>query len=474
MDEQAKTIITLFLLLLVLAGVAVAKVTGVFDKEELVMEGTEYVEYSSEELMAIADEAREAEKLKEQQKLQEAAENGDLDTLINSSLNNSEFQNALSSFEAIIEVFSGVAMIIGIITSIVAILTPIINYKLFIKLGLPADLVMWLILGPVVSLVLGFFNILIVSLIWALIEFIMMIRLFLAYIRKLAVNPIIPLAIVIGFVLAWIPVNIIAIIGALTVIIAAIIFNIDTTNVTGKMFGKSVAYRVGMFFLTPIFNGKLAFDHNEVVIMSALEARENKGSSIRTKSKSNVRSMSEQMSKDEEDDGDDFLIFEEIDGEKVSDKTGETEEFDELEEMTKVEEDKTEEPVDLPVFSRASKKVEDKDVEEDVVEEFLEEEKVEEEVNDLPVFSRASKEDKKIVNEVEEIESMEELEELEKIKAVEEDKVTEEESDLPVFSRISKTKEDKKEEDKVTEEESDLPVFSRISKSTDNKKTNKE
>ena len=448
MDEQAKTIITLFLLLLVLAGVAVAKVTGVFDKEELVMEGTEYVEYSSEELMAIADEAREAEKLKEQQKLQEAAENGDLDTLINSSLNNSEFQNALSSFEAIIEVFSGVAMIIGIITSIVAILTPIINYKLFIKLGLPADLVMWLILGPVVSLVLGFFNILIVSLIWALIEFIMMIRLFLAYIRKLAVNPIIPLAIVIGFVLAWIPVDIIAIIGALTVIIAAIIFNIDTTNVTGKMFGKSVAYRVGMFFLTPIFNGKLAFDHNEVVIMSALEARENKGSSIRTKSKSNVRSMSEQMSKDEEDDGDDFLIFEEIDGEKVSDKTGETEEFDELEEMTKVEEDKTEEPVDLPVFSRASKKVEDKDVEEDVVEEFLEEEKVEEEVNDLPVFSRASKEDKKIVNEVEEIESMEELEELEKIKAV--------------------------EEDKVTEEESDLPVFSRISKSTDNKKTNKE
>ena len=448
MDEQAKTIITLFLLLLVLAGVAVAKVTGVFDKEELVMEGTEYVEYSSEELMAIADEAREAEKLKEQQKLQEAAENGDLDTLINSSLNNSEFQNALSSFEAIIEVFSGVAMIIGIITSIVAILTPIINYKLFIKLGLPADLVMWLILGPVVSLVLGFFNILIVSLIWALIEFIMMIRLFLAYIRKLAVNPIIPLAVVIGFVLAWIPVDIIAIIGALTVIIAAIIFNIDTTNVTGKMFGKSVAYRVGMFFLTPIFNGKLAFDHNEVVIMSALEARENKGSSIRTKSKSNVRSMSEQMSKDEEDDGDDFLIFEEIDGEKVSDKTGETEEFDELEEMTKVEEDKTEEPVDLPVFSRASKKVEDKDVEEDVVEEFLEEEKVEEEVNDLPVFSRASKEDKKIVNEVEEIESMEELEELEKIKAV--------------------------EEDKVTEEESDLPVFSRISKSTDNKKTNKE
>lgn len=397
MDEQAKTIITLFLLLLVLAGVAVAKVTGIFDKEDLVMEGTEYVEYSSEELMAIAEKASEEEKLKEQQALQEAANNGDVGALINGSLDSSEFQNALSGLESLVEVFSGVAMIIGLISAIVGILTPIINYKLFIKLGLPSDLVMWLIVGPVVGAVLGFLNIIIITLIWALIQFIMSIRLFLAYIRKLAVNPIIPLAMVIGFAVSWIPVSIIGVVGVLTAVISGIILGIDTTNVTGKMFGKSVAFRIGMFFLSPIFNGKLAFDSNEVVVMSALEARESQATGIKSK----VRSMSKPMS--EYDEEEDFLIFEEIDGEKVSEKTEDIDEFDELEEMTKIEEDK-------------------------------------EKVNELPVFSRTSKKEKT----VEKIEEVEEIDELEEMTKIEEDKTEEDVNDLPVFSRISKSTDNKK------------------------------
>ena len=149
----------------------------------------------------------------------------------------------LSAFSIYASVMSGI--MIGI--SFMMLIVYVINFKLYVKLGMSRNTAMWAVIVPFVSLVLSVLEIEGLMTLWSIATVIISFYLQFKFYQLIGINP-------------WLMFTVfIPIVG----FIFAIYLAIKQTINLGDMFKKGSGFKLGLFFLAPIFRGILAFNDNE-------------------------------------------------------------------------------------------------------------------------------------------------------------------------------------------------------------------
>ena len=244
MDEQSKTILTLIVVLVLLVGVAVGKNAGIFGKKEgelLPVNGNMVVQSATTDSTITSPY------------------NGITmsDVYVDGDYTYSDYSddlyNSTASGDELFEVIGTIGKIMGgvvIAISVALLVIYVIDYKIYIKLGMEKNTAMWAIIVPFVNLVLSCLEVGGLATIWTIVGAIITIYLHFKFLQLIGINPWLMFTILIPFV------------G----FIFAIYLGIKQAMALGDMFRKGTGFKVGLFFLAPIFKGILAFSEKEQAI----------------------------------------------------------------------------------------------------------------------------------------------------------------------------------------------------------------
>lgn len=245
MDEQARTILILFILVALLAAVAVAKVSGSFDTKSkteilsvenagstIIADSSYSTNVSTEEIMGTIsfygydDSGTETGVVS-----LNVYDDGSLAEVMNMA-------NTAVKMASYTMMFSIFIMLVG----------NLITYKLYLKIGMDRNLIVWLIIIPFVDLVLTVLELTVIASVWTIIGGIVQIIITVKFFKLLGMN----------VKLLWL------LLIPVVNIFVGIYFMIVSTSRIGDLFGKSTGFKIGMILLSPIFNGILAFSPNEI------------------------------------------------------------------------------------------------------------------------------------------------------------------------------------------------------------------
>ena len=247
MDEQSKTILTLIVVLVLLVGVAVGKNAGIFGKKDgelLPVDGNMVVQSTTTD-SAITSSYNGIT-------MTDAYVDEDYIYSDYSSYSD-DLYNSTASGDELFEVIGTIGKIMGgvvIAISVALLVIYVIDYKIYIKLGMEKNTAMWAIIVPFVNLVLSCLEVGGLATIWSIVGAIITIYLHFKFLQLIGINPWLMFTILIPFV------------G----FIFAIYLGIKQAMALGDMFRKGTGFKVGLFFLAPIFKGILAFSEKEQAI----------------------------------------------------------------------------------------------------------------------------------------------------------------------------------------------------------------
>lgn len=251
MDEQSKTIVTLIVVLLLLVGVAVGKNAGLFGKDEgelLPVNGNMVVQSTITDSVIITPYNGIT--------MTDAYMNGNYissdyyDYYDYSSLSEDDIYKTTESLDGVFGAFDTFGKIMSgvmITISVALLVIYVIDYKLYIKLGMPKNTAMWAVIVPFVNLVFSFLEVGGLATIWSLIGAIITIYLQFKFLQLIGINPWLMFTVLIPF----------------AGFIFAIYLGVKQAINLGDMFRKGTGFKVGLFFLAPIFKGILAFSEKE-------------------------------------------------------------------------------------------------------------------------------------------------------------------------------------------------------------------
>lgn len=246
MDEQSKTIVTLIVVLLLLVGVAVGKNAGLFGKDEgelLPVNGNMVVANTSSSGIGTYNGITMTD-------MTGMAVNGNY---INSeyydysNYSEEDINNATGDILKIFE--TGAKLMTGVMVglSVALLIVYVIDYKVYMKLGMPKNTAMWAVIVPFGNLVFSFLEIGGLYTIWTIAGSIIILYLQFKFLQLLGINPWLMFA------------TLIPIVG----IFIGIYLAVKQVDNLGNAFRKSFGFKLGLFFLAPIFKGILAFNEKE-------------------------------------------------------------------------------------------------------------------------------------------------------------------------------------------------------------------
>lgn len=234
MDEQSKTILTLIVVLVLLVGVAVGRNMGFFGDDEgklLPVNGNMVVTNTTVDTTTI----------------------NPMNTLIindvttkSTSDNSFKWQDISDRSQNSQDLIKDAELQSSIVALVILLLTMYIEYKLYIKVGVDKNTAMWIVMAPlilIVSVVLESMTIILVAVLVALITGL---NAYSKFLRLIGINP----------NLLWL------LLVPIANYIVMLYINVMTAINLGNKFNKDVLFKIGLFFLPPIFKAILVFNDN--------------------------------------------------------------------------------------------------------------------------------------------------------------------------------------------------------------------